>query len=154
MAETYTQLNIHAVFAVKGRENLLSDNLRKELFPYISGILKKNGAFPLAVGGWKDHVHVFFELPPDVSISKMMQIVKSSSSKWINEENKTIGTFAWQRGYGAFSHARSQRDTIIRYIFNQEDHHKSKPFRKEYLEMLIRNDVVFDERYVFEFYED
>jgi hypothetical protein len=117
----------------------------------MAGILKNDGAFPLAVGGWLDHVHVFFELPVTMSISDQMRMLKASSSKWINDNRKVKGRFSWQRGFGAFSYARSQRDIVIRYILNQEQHHQKKSFRQEYLDWLNEYEVVYDERYVFQF---
>ena len=153
MANTYSQLNIHCIFAVKGRENIITKNFRDELHRYMSGILKNDGSYPLAVGGWKDHVHVFFELPATLAVSKQMQILKSVSSKWINDNKLVLGKFSWQEGYGAFSYARSQRNTVINYIMNQESHHGKKSFRTEYLEMLKNFEVNYDPKYLFEFYE-
>ena len=153
MANTYTQINIHAVFAVKGKENILNREIRKRIFEYISGIIKGKGLFPLAVNGFTDHIHVFFELKPDVSISKILQIIKSNSSKWINENHLIPGKFEWQNGYGAFSYSRSQRDTVIKYIMDQENHHKKKSFKDEYLDLLKKYEVEFDEKYLFHFYE-
>ncbi|MFO7659254.1 MAG: IS200/IS605 family transposase [Bacteroidales bacterium] len=156
MANTYTQINIHAVFAVKGHQNQITKNFRSELFKYISGIVKNQGLFPLAVNGWLDHVHVFFELKPDVSISKVIELIKANSSKWINENKFIKGKFEWQRGYGAFSYSRSQRSEVINYIANQEAHHKPKEntFKKEYLGMLNRFEVDYDPKYLFEFFEE
>jgi putative transposase len=153
MANTYTQLNVQAVFAVKGRENFLLSNFRKELFEYVSGILKGIGQFPLAVNGNKDHVHIFFEMNPTSSLSDVMEKVKANSSKWINSNKFVPGKFEWQRGYSGFTYSRSQRNDVIQYIINQEKHHKSKTFREEYLEMLKKFEMGYDERYVFEFYE-
>ena len=153
MANTYSQLNIHCVFAVKGRENVITRNFRDELHRYMSGILKNDGSYPLAVGGWKDHVHVFFELPVTMSVSKQMQMLKSTSSKWINDNKLVLGRFSWQEGYGSFSYSRSQRDTVINYIMNQEAHHSKETFKEEYMELLIKFEVQFDEKYLFEFYE-
>lgn len=153
MANTYSQLNVHCVFAVKGRENLLSENFRGELFSYMSGILKNDGSYPLAVNGWKDHVHVFFELPVNMAVSKQMQMLKSASSKWINDKRLVRGKFRWQEGYGAFSYARSQRNTVIQYIKNQEAHHSKKSFREEYLKLLRDFAISYEEKYMFEFYD-
>ncbi|MGC8864935.1 MAG: IS200/IS605 family transposase [Bacteroidales bacterium] len=154
MANTYSQINIHCVFAVKGRENLLSDYFRDELFKYIYGILKNDNVFPLAVGGWTDHVHVFFELKPDLKISDLMRMVKASSSKWINEQGFLKRNFRWQEGYGAFSYSRSQRDNVIKYIMNQEKHHRKKTFRDEYLNLLRRFEIEYKDEFVFEFYNE
>jgi REP element-mobilizing transposase RayT len=141
------------VFAVKGRENILNVNFRDELFKYMYGILKNDNVFPLAIGGWTDHVHVFFELPPDIKISDIMRMVKATSSKWINENKFVRGKFQWQEGYGAFSYARSQRDTVIKYIMNQKEHHRRRTFKEEYLELLKKFEVEYNEKYIFEFYD-
>lgn len=153
MANTYTQISIHAVFAVKFRQNSISDSWRDELFRYISGIIKSEGAKPLAVGGWKDHVHIFFGLQPVMSVSEMLQKIKANSSRWINERQFIKGKFQWQEGYGAFSYSRSQRDTVIRYIMNQEEHHRKLSFRDEYFELLKSFEVEYEDKYVFEFYD-
>jgi REP element-mobilizing transposase RayT len=153
MANTYSQLNIHCVFAVKGRENIITRDFRDDLHRYMSGILKNDRSYPLAVGGWKDHVHVFFELPVAMSVSKQMQMLKSTSSKWINDNKLVLGRFMWQDGYGAFSYSRSQRDNVINYIMTQERHHGKTSFQEEYLELLKTFDVQYDPQYLFEFYE-
>jgi len=153
MPNTYTQINIHAVFTVKGRENLLTQKFRPKLFEYISGILKNIDQFPLAVNGYQDHVHIFFELKPTRTITEIMRIVKSNSSKWINENGFINGKFSWQEGYGAFSYSRSQRNDVINYIINQEQHHSKVPFKTEYLELLNKFDVEYDNKYLFEFLE-
>ncbi len=153
MANTYTQLSTHVVFAVKGRENLLNAKLRPELFKYISGILTNTNQFSLAVNGYKDHVHMFFELTPSKSLSDIVRIVKSNSSKWINENRFIPGEFSWQEGYGGFAYSRSHRDAVIKYIINQEQHHQQKTFREEYLDILKSFEISYDEQYIFEFYE-
>lgn len=153
MANTYTQLNIHGVFCVQGRENFLLDRFRPELFKYISGTLKNLNQFPLAVNGYKDHVHIFFELHPASSISTILQEVKSNSSGWINRNRFLSGKFSWQSGFGAFSYSRSQRDNVINYIMKQEMNHKGKSFKNEYLDLLKKFDVDFNEAYLFEFYD-
>jgi REP element-mobilizing transposase RayT len=153
MANTYSQISIHSVFAVKGRENLIAHNWRDDLHKYISGIITGNGAKSLAVGGWRDHVHIFFGMPVTNSISDFMNSVKANSSKWINEQGLIKEKFQWQSGYGAFSYSRSQRDKVINYIMTQEEHHKSKTFKEEYLKMLSDFGIQYDEKYLFEFYE-
>jgi len=153
MANTYTQLNVHAVFAVKGRENLLRDDFRPELCKYIHGILESIGLFPYAVNGYYDHLHVFFELDNTTSVAKALQQVKANSARWINERNLVSKKFNWQTGYGAFSYSKSQRDRVINYIINQERHHAYQSFQKEYLKLLSRVQIDFEERYLFDFYE-
>jgi putative transposase len=153
MANTYTQLNIHVVFSVKGRENILPDKKRPEIFKYISGILTNIDQYSLAVNGYKDHVHIFFEMQPTKSLSDIIRIVKANSSKWINDNKIIPGNFLWQEGYGGFSYSRSQRNNVIQYIMKQEEHHTKKTFREEYLELLKDFEIDFEEQYVFEFYE-
>jgi REP element-mobilizing transposase RayT len=152
MANTYTQINIHGIFAVHGRENFLIKEIRSRLFEYISGIIRGMDLFPLAVNGYTDHVHIFFELAPELSTSKVMQVIKSNSSKWINEQSFFRRKFNWQKGYGAFSYSRSQRDDVIKYIINQEEHHRKKTFREEYIEFLRNFEIEYNEKYIFEFY--
>jgi putative transposase len=153
MANTYSQVSIHAVFAVKGRENIITANWRDSLHRYIAGIITGCGAKSLAVGGWKDHVHVFFGMPVTTCIADFMSIVKARSSKWINEQGFIRGKFQWQSGYGAFSYAKSQRNQVINYIMNQEKHHMFKTFKEEYLKTLSDFDIEYDGKYLFEFYE-
>lgn len=153
MANTYTQISIHAVFAVKHRENVITQEWRNELHKYIAGTITGEGAKSLAVGGWKDHVHVFFGLQPALAISEILKKIKANSSRWINEQGFIKGKFEWQSGYGAFSYSRSQRDPVIKYIMNQEKHHKTHTFKEEYLKMLHDFEVMYDEQYLFSFYE-
>ncbi|MFT4204264.1 MAG: IS200/IS605 family transposase [Chitinophagaceae bacterium] len=154
MANTYSQINIHCVFSVKGRENFVTKQFRDDLHKYMNGILKNDHIFPLAVGGWKDHVHVFFELPLTKRISDIIRDLKSVSSKWINDNRFVTGKFQWQAGYGAFSYSRSQRNNVINYIANQEEHHQNKTFKEEYLDLLKKFEIEFKDEYVFEFYDE
>ena len=153
MANTYSQISIHAVFAVKNRQNLINKNWRDQLHKYISGILTDNKAKSLAVGGWQDHVHIFFAPPVTTSISSLIQAVKASSSKWVNDNHLVNGKFHWQEGYGAFSYSKDQRDNVIKYIMNQEEHHKIKTFKEEYLQLLRDFDIAYDAQYLFEFFD-
>jgi putative transposase len=152
MANTYTQITIQAIFAVKGRENIISGTWRDELHKYIAGIIRNESAL-LAVGGWKDHIHIFYGLPPTMAVAEFVQKVKSNSSKWINDQKFVKGKFQWQEGYGAFSYSRSQRDEVINYIMHQEEHHKNKSFREEYLGFLKKFEVDYKPEYLFEYYE-
>ena len=153
MANTYSQLSIHCVFAVKSRENSITKDFRDDLHRYMCGILKNDGSFPLAVNGWLDHVHVFFELPVTMTVSDQMRMLKASSAKWINDNKIVKGKFSWQEGYGAFSYSRSQRHSVIEYILKQEEHHRHQTFREEYLALLKNFEIPFDNKYVFEFYD-
>ncbi len=153
MVNTYTQINIHTVFAVKGQKNFLDQYLMPQLCAYISGILTNLTQFPLAVGGYKNHIHVFFEQSPNVALSDIMEKVKANSSKWINQNKFIIGHFEWQRGYGGFSYSRSQRNNVIRYIMKQVEHHRAKTFRDEYMAILRNYEIEFKDQYLFEFYD-
>jgi REP element-mobilizing transposase RayT len=153
MANTYMQLNVQTVFAVKGRENILTPNFRSQLFEYIAGILRNTKQYPLAINGYKDHIRIFFELNPDTSLSNVLETVKSNSSKWINSNHLLMGRFEWQRGYSGFTYSKSQRNSVIKYIMNQENHHKAHRFKDEYLDILRKFEMDFDDRYIFEFYD-
>ena len=153
MANTYTQFNILIVFSVKGRSNFLSDKLRPELFRYITGIINQKKHYSLAVNGYKDHGQIFFEYNPSFSVSDLIRDIKSGSSKWINDQKIIVGKFSWQEGYGGFSYSKSQRNSVINYIMNQEQHHKNKTFKEEYLQLLKDFDIEFQNEYVFEFYD-
>lgn len=148
MANTFSQITIHAVFAVKHRENFITKEWRDDLHKYISGIITNKCAKSLAVGGWKDHVHILFGMTVTTSISDFMSGVKANSSKWINEQNFLKRKFQWQDGYGAFSYSKSQRDTVINYIMKQEEHHRTQSFKEEYLKMLSDFEVTYDDRYL------
>jgi putative transposase len=149
MANTYTQIHIQAVFAVQNRLCLISDKWQDELYKYITGIVSNNGHKLLAINGMPDHVHVLFGMRPSQSLSDLMQDIKGSSSKWINERGFVKGRFSWQEGYGAFSYCRSEVQNVIRYINNQKDHHSGKSFIDEYFEMLKESEIEYDDRYVF-----
>ncbi len=149
MANTYTQINIHLIFVVKDRDTLLKKSYRSEVFKYINGILKNCEQFPLAVNGYLDHVHIFFELNPKNSISEIAKLVKTNSSKWINESKFIGNKFSWQVGYAAFSYSRSQRDKVIKYIEGQEEHHRKVTFKDEYIDFLKAFEVKYNEKYLF-----
>ncbi len=149
MPDTYTQLYIHLVFAVKYREALIKPDWEERLHKYITGIIQNNGHKLLAINSATDHTHVFIGLNPKQSISDLMRLVKGDSSEFINKEKLTARKFQWQEGYGAFSNSRSQIDGVVKYIVNQKGHHAKKSFRDEYLEILKDYDVEYDDRYLF-----
>ena len=149
MANTYTQIHIQFVFAVKHRDGLIHASFKDELYQYISGIIKNNNHKLLAINGMPDHVHVLVGMRPTQSVSYLLQDIKGSSSKWINDKKFLRVRFEWQEGYGAFSYAKSEVNSVIRYIQNQEEHHRTKSFKEEYLMLLKDFDVEFDERYIF-----
>jgi putative transposase len=149
MANTYTQIHVQAVFTVQNRDCIILNSWKDELYKYISGIIQNNKHKLLSVNGMPDHIHIFFGLRPTQSISDLMQDIKGSSSKWINEKKFVKGKFSWQEGYGAFSYSKSQVPNVMNYINNQTIHHKSKTFSEEYLEMLKASEIDYDERYLF-----
>ncbi len=153
MANTYSQITIHIVFAVKYRENLLKTKHKKELYKYISGIIKNKNQKLLAINGASDHVHILIGMSPSITLSDLVRDIKNNSSKFINDKKWILGKFQWQEGYGAFSYSRSQRPEIINYINNQEEHHKKASFREEYLNILKKFDVEYNDEYLFEFFE-
>jgi putative transposase len=153
MPNTYSQISIQAVFAIQNRQHVIAKSWRDELHRYIHGILDHIGTKPLAIGGWKDHVHVFFGMPVTQNISDIISKVKSNSSRWINEKRFVAEKFNWQGGFGAFSYSRHERDRVIKYIINQEQHHRLVSFREEYLQMLQEFDIAFDHRYLFDFFD-
>lgn len=149
MSNTYTQLHIHAVFAVKFREGLINIKWKDELYKYITGVLQHNKHKLLAINGMPDHVHILFGMKPAQSLSDLMQDIKGSSSKWINEKKFIPHKFEWQQGYGAFSYSRSHISNVIEYIENQESHHKKQTFLEEYIMFLKKFEIEFDDKYIF-----
>jgi REP element-mobilizing transposase RayT len=149
MANTYTQIYIHVVFAVQERACLIKSEWKEELFKYIAGILKNQGIKLIAIGGVEDHIHMLFELSPTLALSDLVRDIKANSSKFINEKGFVRGKFYWQEGFGAFSYSGSQIDTVAKYVLNQEKHHANKSFKAEYIGLLNRFDVDYDERYLF-----
>jgi putative transposase len=153
MSGTFTQIYIQVVFAVRGRENILQMAWRDEVFKYISGIVKGKKQKPIIVNGVGDHVHLLIGLRPSISLSDLIRDVKNNSSNFINNGRMVKGTFSWQEGFGAFSYSHSQLNTVYQYILNQEEHHKRKTFREEYLNMLKEFGVEYDERFLFDWIE-
>lgn len=150
MANTYHQVYIQVVFAVKYREAVIANEWKSKVFGVMGNLINETGCKTIIVNGVEDHVHCFLGLKPTVSISELMKTVKAKSSKYINDHNLTKSRFEWQEGYGAFSYSHSQIDSVYKYIANQEEHHKKQTFKKEYLEFLDKFEVPFDERYIFE----
>src|SRR5699024_148771 len=134
----------------RGRQNLLRKAWQKEVFKYISGIIKAKGQKSIIVNGVTDHVHVFVGLKPSMNISDLVRDIKNNSSKFINEQGWIRGKFSWQEGYGAFSYAHSPIYNVYQYILNQEEHHRKKTFKEEYLEFLQKFEVAYDEKYLFD----
>lgn len=153
MAGTFSQIYIQVVFAVKSRENLIASGWSDELHKYIAGIVHGKGQKPIIVNGWHDHIHAFIGLQPSMAISDLVRDVKNNSTNFVNSKGFVRGRFCWQEGFGAFSYAHSEIETVYQYILNQERHHKERTFRDEYLGMLRRFNIEFEERYLFEWLE-
>ena len=150
MAGTYSQLYIQVVFAVKGRNNLLQKPWRDEVFKYMSGIIKGKNQKAIIVNGVEDHVHLFIGLKPSMCLSDLVRDVKNNTTNFVKDKKLVKGAFAWQEGFGAFSYSQSHIDNVYQYILNQEEHHRKKSFREEYLEFLEKFEIEYDERYLFE----
>jgi REP element-mobilizing transposase RayT len=153
MSNTYTQLYVQFVFAVKGRHNFIKESFRDELEKVMCGIIKNHNCKVYAIYCNPDHTHIFVSIDPSVSHSKLMEQVKSGSSNWLNEKKYLPGKFAWQKGFGAFSYSKSQVDIVVKYILNQPEHHKKQTFREEYLLLLEKFEIEFDTKYLFEWYD-
>ena len=149
MANTYTQIHIQAVFTVQDRDSIILSNFKDELYKYITGIVQNNKHKLLAINGMPDHIHILFGFRPSQSLSDLMQDIKGASSRWINEKRFVRSKFSWQEGYGAFSYSRADVPTIIRYILQQQEHHKRRNFIEEYLDLLKESEIEYDDRFVF-----
>jgi REP element-mobilizing transposase RayT len=149
MANTYTQIHIHAVFAVQNRNCIINKSWQDELYKYITGIIHTNNHKLLIINGMSDHLHVLFGMRPVQSLSDLMQDIKGSSSKWINDKRFTKSKFSWQEGYGAFSYSKSDLTKVINYIANQQQHHQVKKFIVEYRELLEEFGIEYDDKYIF-----
>ena len=153
MANTYTQIYIHIVFAVKGRQNLISKNWNEELYKYITGIITNEDQKLIVINGMPDHIHILIGLKPNKALSDLVRDIKANSSRFINEKRWINGKFEWQTGFGAFSYNHSQLTNVINYIQNQEEHHKKKTFKQEYLQFLKKFGIEYDEKYLFAWYD-
>ncbi len=149
MPNTYSQIYIHIVFAVKGRNNFIQEEHREQVEKYISGIINKYSCKCLSIFCNPDHAHILISFNPATSISEMVRLIKSNSSKFINENKWLPFGFLWQEGYGAFSYSQSQIGDVKHYISNQAEHHRKKSFREEYILMLKKFNIDFDTRYLF-----
>ena len=154
MAGTFSQLYIQIVFAVNGRANLLKEPWCDDVFKYMSGIIKGKNQKPIIVNGVKNHVHLFVGLKPSMAISDLVRDVKNNSSNFINELKFVHGKFSWQEGFGSFSYSHSQIEQVYQYILKQEEHHLKKTFKEEYLDFLHKFEVEYDEKYLFEWYDE
>lgn len=147
MSHTFTKNHIHAVFSTKNRAKIISSDIQERLWQYTTGICRGVDLVPVAIGGMPDHIHILFHLPPSRALADAMRLIKTNSSKWMNEQRPD---FAWQEGYGAFSVSASNLDTVVNYIRTQEEHHRKISFEEEFLALLKRHGVEFDPRFVFD----
>ena len=153
MPGTFSQIYLQVVFAVKGRDSLISESWEEELYKYISGIVRNKEQKMLAINGMQDHIHFFIEMRPSCCLSDLVREIKKSSNDFIKEKQLSKFRFQWQEGYGAFSYSHSHLDNVISYIQNQKEHHKKQTFRQEYLDFLQKFQVEFKEEYLFEWIE-
>lgn len=144
---------VQIIFAVKGRRNLIRETHSDEIEKYICGIINNNKSKPLAIYCNPDHIHILVGMNPSVALSDLVRDIKANSSRWINDKKWISEQFRWQEGYGGFTYSKSQLDTVIKYILRQPEHHKKWSFKQEYLELLKRFEVEFEEKYLFEWYE-
>lgn len=150
MGQSLVKNYIHIVFSTKYRQPLITDDIEGELHAYLGGICKKLECHPLKVGGYTDHIHILCMLSRKITLMKLLEEIKSHSSKWVKTKGDNFKDFYWQNGYGAFSVKPSEVDVVIRYIANQKEHHSKKTFQNEYKAYLKKYDVEFDERYVWD----
>jgi len=150
----YTQLYIQLVFAVKNRDACLHKSIRSRIFKFMSGVIREMNHKSILVNGVSDHVHILIGWNPSKSISETVHEIKRTTSLFINREKLCHGKFAWQGGYGAFSYGRSQLEDVYQYVLNQEDHHRKKTFREEYLQFLNKFGIEYDKRFLFEFHDE
>lgn len=148
MANTYTSLHYHVTFSTKNRERWITSDVEQRIWAYLNGIAKENRIVPLKIGGVEDHVHLVLGVPPVVALSKALQLLKGGSSKWINDTFPALRGFYWQDGYGAFTVSKSSLPEVIQYVENQREHHRTRTFQEEFIALLQRHGVEYDERYV------
>jgi REP element-mobilizing transposase RayT len=148
MGQTLTNLLTHIIFSTKGRQPLITTECKPDLMAYLGGIVGELNGKPLIINGTSDHVHLLIQLPPTLTVADCLRIVKTNSSRWFHQRWSSQKRFNWQGGYGAFSVSRSNAQKVIAYIENQEKHHQKKTFQEEYIALLKRHDLDYDERYI------
>ncbi len=150
MANTFSQLYIQVVFAVKGRQSLIQEKWEAQLYQYITGIIKAKDQKLLAINGMPDHIHIFMSIKPSCCLSDLVREIKKSSNEFINSNNLTHGPFLWQEGFGAFSYSHSHIDRVAKYVLHQKEHHKKSTFKEEYIDLLHKFQITYDEKYLFD----
>ena len=146
MAHTYSRNLVHVIFSTKDRRQTIAKELQPRLWAYLAGICKNHDTVALAAGGTENHVHILVHVPPKLALAKAVLVLKANSSKWMSEQGKD---FSWQEGYGAFSVSSSHLDQVIRYIQNQEAHHRKSSFEEEFRALLRKHGVEYDPKFVF-----
>jgi putative transposase len=150
MASTFTCLDYHVVFSTKYRQATIVPRFRKELYQYLGGIVRAEKGCLREIGGMPDHVHLLVGIPPTIALSDAIRVFKANSSKWMNERPDQTSKFQWQTGYAAFTVSVSQRSIVARYIQNQEEHHRQRDFREEFIQLLERHQIEYNPQYLFE----
>jgi REP element-mobilizing transposase RayT len=150
MAQSLAQVYLHIIFSTKGREALLLPRIQPELFAYLGGVCHQLDCPPIKIGGYLDHVHILCKLSRKVPIMRVVEGVKSNSSRWLKIQDELLSSFAWQNGYGAFSVSPTRYQGLVKYIANQHVHHQDISFQAEYREILKQHEIEFDEKYVWD----
>jgi REP element-mobilizing transposase RayT len=150
MPQSLARLHIHLIFSTKHRERSISDSIRDPLHAYMAGVLQNLKCHPVLINSVEDHVHLLFDLARTVTVSEAVEEVKKSSSKWMKTQGSEFGSFAWQQGYGAFAVSESNVESVRKYIANQKEHHQRKTFQEEYREFLVKHQISYDEKYVWD----
>ncbi|HWL93837.1 MAG TPA: IS200/IS605 family transposase [Phycisphaerae bacterium] len=150
MAGTYSEILLHVVFSTKNRANLIKPEIQLRLYEYMGGIIRAEKGTTYAIGGTPDHVHLLIRWRTDETVATLLRNLKSNSSRWIKDTFPAFGDFAWQEGYGVFSVSHSQVETVKHYIENQEEHHRGRSFKEEFIRLLEVHDIEYDERYIWE----
>lgn len=150
MPQSFDQLYVHLIFSTKHREHLISADIQSELYAYIGGVIKNIGCIPIQIGGTSDHIHILCTLSKKITLIKLLEEVKRSSSRWIKTKGDVYSNFYWQDGYGAFSIGHIQTQDVIKYIAEQDNHHQKISFQDEYRQFLKKYKIEYDERYVWD----
>ncbi|MBS0635397.1 MAG: IS200/IS605 family transposase [Verrucomicrobia bacterium] len=150
MAQSLSNVLLHVIFSTKNRSPFIHETIELELHSYIASIVVSQGSYVHKIGGTEDHLHIFTSLPRTISISELLEEIKKNSSKWIKTKGERFKDFAWQKGFGVFSVSQSHQELVAAYIANQKEHHKTQTFQDEFRLFLKRNNVPYDERYVWD----
>ncbi len=154
MPSSFSKFYIQVIIAVKGRENLIANSWKEELYKYISGIITGKGQKSIIINGMSDHIHLFIGLRPEIAVSNLVRDIKNNSSNFINDRKFVRGKFSWQAGYGAFSYSHTDIDRVYNFVLNQELHHKKTTFKEEYYELLKKFEIEFKEEYLFDWLDE